>query len=138
MLCYVTYMLHMVCYVTSAAYCNISVIYVTYVTFCYVKQMCYVTFVMLQYVKICKICKICFAMLSRLFYICYIMKHMSCNIHFVMLHTLPQYVNLLRNQCTSIGCGSCANNDYTYSCVSSCRMLHVCQSVSHLEIKNYT
>ena len=44
-----------------------------------------------------------------------------------------QYVNLLRNQCTSIGCGSCANNDYTYSCVSSCRILHVWQSVLLLQ-----
>ena len=51
---------------------------------------------------------------------------------------LTQYVNLLRNQCTTIGCRSCVNNDYTYSCISSCRLLHVCQSVSHLEIKNYT
>ena len=51
---------------------------------------------------------------------------------------LPQYVNLLRNQCTTIGCRSCVNSVYTYSCITSCRLLHVCQSVSHLEIKNYT
>ena len=62
--------------------------------------------------------------------------------HFCLLinlvHSCSQYVNLLRNQCTTIGCRSCVNNDYTYSCISSCRLLHVCQSVSHLEIKNYT
>ena len=49
-----------------------------------------------------------------------------------------QYVDLLRNHCPSIGCGSFVNNEYTYSCISNCLILHVWQSVSLLERRIYT
>ena len=37
---------------------------------------------------------------------------------FFEMRQISQYVNLLRNQCTTIGCRSCVNNDYTYSFVT--------------------
>ena len=37
---------------------------------------------------------------------------------FSIRYEISQYVNLLRNQCTTIGCRSCVNNDYTYSFVT--------------------